>query len=55
MVIAPIRTVPASGGVLAVDGRIIIRARYMEVEIDRDGTARLTLVPGKMETVKLTD
>lgn len=32
-----------------------IRARYMEVEIDRDGTARLTLVPGKMETVKLTD
>ena len=25
-------------GVLAVDGRIIIRARYMEVEIDRDGT-----------------
>ena len=42
-------------GVLAVDGRIIIRARYMEVEIDRDGTARLTLVPGKMETVKLTD
>jgi len=42
-------------GVLAVDGRIIIRARYMEVEIDRDGTACLTLVPGKMETVKLTD
>ncbi|KAA5378584.1 hypothetical protein F2Y55_21715 [Phocaeicola dorei] len=42
-------------GVLTVDGRIIIRARYMEVEIDRDGTARLTLVPGKMETVKLTD
>lgn len=42
-------------GVLAVDGRIIIRAQYMEVEIDRDGTARLTLVPGKMETVKLTD
>ena len=30
-------------------------ARYMEVEIDRDGTACLTLVPGKMETVKLTD
>ena len=29
--------------------------QYMEVEIDRDGTARLTLVPGKMETVKLTD
>ena len=41
-------------GVLAVDGRIVIRARYMEVEIDSDGTARLTLVPGKMETVKLS-
>lgn len=41
-------------GVLTVDGRIVIRARYMEVAIDPDGTARLTLVPGKVEVVKLS-
>ena len=41
-------------GVLSVDGRVVIRARYMEVEIDHDGTAHLTLVPGKVETVKLS-
>lgn len=41
-------------GVLTVDGRIVIRARYMEVEIDNDGTAHLTLIPGKKETVKLS-
>lgn len=41
-------------GGLTVDGRIVIRARYMEVEIDNDGTAHLTLIPGKKETVKLS-
>lgn len=41
-------------GVLTVDGRVVIEARYMEVEINGDGTARLTLVPGKVETVRLS-
>lgn len=41
-------------GVLTVDGRVVIEARYMEVEINGDGTARLTLVPGKMEMVRLS-
>lgn len=41
-------------GVLTVDGRIVIEAKYMEVEINGDGTARLMLVPGKMETVRLS-
>lgn len=41
-------------GVLTVDGRVVIPARYMEVRIEPDGTAHLTLVPGKMETVKLS-
>jgi len=40
-------------GVLAVDGRVAVPARYMAVEMAGDGMARLTLVPGKVETVRL--
>jgi hypothetical protein len=40
-------------GVMAIDGRIIIKARYMDVDIEQDGTVHLTLIPGKVETVKL--
>ena len=42
-------------GVLTVDGRVVIPARYMEVRIEPDGTAHLILVPGKMEMVKLSE
>lgn len=42
-------------GVVAVDGRVVVPARYMGVEIAPGGTARLTLVPGKVETVELAE
>ena len=44
---------PQHWGVISVDGRIVVDARYADVEIDSDGTARLTLVPGKTKTVRL--
>ncbi len=40
-------------GVLTVDGRVVIEAKYMEVEIDGNGTVRLTLVPGKVKMIFL--
>jgi len=40
-------------GLMALDGRVVVEARYQKVEIDSDGTARLTVIPGKVKTVKL--
>lgn len=40
-------------GIMALDGRIVVEAHYREVRIDQDGTACLTVVPGKIRTVKL--
>ena len=40
-------------GVMALDGQVVVEARYQEVEIGSDGTVRLTIIPGKVKTVKL--
>ena len=44
---------PCRWGVITLDGRVVIEARYSKVEIGRNGTARLTLVQGDVKTVKL--
>ncbi len=44
---------PCQWGVLMLDGRIVVEARYAKVEIENDGMVRLTVVPGKTKTVKL--
>ena len=36
-----------------LDGKLVVEARYMKVEIKEDGTARLTVYPGKTKVVKL--
>ena len=40
-------------GLMALDGKIVVEARYQKVEIEEDGTVRLTVIPGKVKTVKL--
>ena len=44
---------PHQWGVIMLDGKVVIEARYMNVEIKDNGTARLTMFPGKVRTVKL--
>lgn len=44
---------PNQWGVIMLDGKVVIEARYSHVEIDENGTARLTIIPGKVRTVKL--
>ena len=36
-----------------LDGKVVIEAKYSKVEIGRDGTARLTIIPGVVKTVTL--
>ncbi|MDE5676788.1 DEAD/DEAH box helicase, partial [Phocaeicola sp.] len=40
-------------GVMEPDGKVVVEARYQKVEIEGDGTVRLTVVPGKVKTLKL--
>ena len=40
-------------GVMALDGKVVVEARYQKVEIEKDGTVRLTVIPGKVKTIKL--
>ena len=44
---------PAQWGIIALDGRVVVEARYMHVEISPGGTAWLTLVPGNTRAVEL--
>ena len=44
---------PHQWGVIMLDGKVVIEARYMNVEIKDNGTANLTLIPGKTRTVDL--
>ena len=39
--------------IIMLDGKVVIEARYMNVEIKDNGTACLTIIPGKTKTVKL--
>ena len=36
-----------------LDGKVVVEARYSHVEINENGTARLTVIPGKEKTVDL--
>ena len=44
---------PHQWGIIMLDGKVVIEARYSHVEINENGTARLTIIPGKVKTVKL--
>lgn len=44
---------PHQWGIMALDGQIVVAPKYMDVEIGQDGMAYLTLIPGKIKTVKL--
>ena len=48
-----VETSPRQWGVIMLDGRKVLEAKYTDVEINIDGTARLTVFPGKTKTVKL--
>ena len=40
-------------GVMALDGKVVVEARYQEVNIENNGTVHLTIIPGKVKTIKL--
>ena len=40
-------------GVMALDGKVMVEARYQEVDIECNGTVHLTVIPGKVKTIKL--
>ena len=40
-------------GVMALDGKVLVEARYQQVEIECNGTVHLTVIPGKIKTIKL--
>ena len=44
---------PNQWGIIMVDGKVVIETRYTDVEINENGTARLTIIPGKIKTVNL--
>ena len=44
---------PRQWGVIMLDGKVVVEARYTNVEINNNGTARLTVFPGITKTVNL--
>ena len=44
---------PQQWGVIMLDGKMVIEARYTDIIINNNGTARLTIFPGMTKTVKL--
>lgn len=44
---------PQQWGVIMLDGKVIVEMRYMDVDIRTNGTACLTIFPGKTKTVRL--
>ena len=45
---------PRQWGIIRLDGKVVVEARYTDVEISNGGTARLTVFPGITKTVDLT-
>ena len=45
---------PHQWGIIRLDGKVVVEARYTDVEIINGGTARLTVFPGIKKTVDLT-
>ena len=37
----------------ALDGKVVVEARYQKVDIECNGTVHLTVIPGKVKTIKL--
>ena len=48
-----VETSPYRWGVIMLDGKVVVEAGYSKVEIGRDGTAKLTIIPGMVRQVKL--
>ena len=44
---------PKQWGIIMLDGKVVVEAKYSKVEIGRDGTARLTIISGMVKTVTL--
>ena len=44
---------PRQWGVIMLDGKVVVEAKYTNVEINNNGTARLTVFPGITKTVNL--
>ena len=39
-------------GIMALDGKVVVEARYQKVDIECNGTVHLTVIPGKVKTIK---
>lgn len=48
-----VETNPQQWGIIRLDGKVVVEARYTDVEIGNNGTARLTVFPGITKTVNL--
>lgn len=48
-----VETNPRQWGTIRLDGKVVVEARYTNVEISNGGTARLTVFPGITKTVNL--
>ena len=48
-----VETNPQQWGIIRLDGKVVVEARYTNVEISNNGTARLTVFPGITKTVNL--
>ena len=44
---------PRQWGIIMLDGKVVVEARYTNVKISNDGTAQLTVFPGITKTVNL--
>lgn len=48
-----VETNPRQWGIIRLDGKVVVEARYTNVEISNGGTAQLTVFPGITKTVNL--
>ena len=52
-IIALTRKNACQWGIMALDGKVVVEARYQKVDIECNGTVHLTVIPGKVKTIKL--